>query len=306
MNVKRLILFFVLLLFIPLFLAASAQAGQGLPDGDAVVGGRIYDNWFNILDASAPESSHPLWASQETNTREGAVTWRCATCHGWDYKGADGAFGEHSEGYTGFPGIMSVIGQSNDEIRGWLDGTKNPEHDFSPYLTKQAENDLIAFLRTRLIESKLLIDSTTRAALGSKGDGEHLYNTTCENCHGGDGEKLNMGSVKNPEFLGDVAARHPWKFVHKVRFGHPGSKMPAADEEGWSLQQVTDVLAYAQDLPLAKPLTAEELNPGALPALDFSEQGNTTGITIIAIVMMLVIFGGTSMVLLRDRLAKRE
>jgi len=49
--------------------------------------------------------------------------------------------------------------------------------------------------------------------------------------------------------VGTLAADNPWEFLHKVRFGQPGTTMPSATELGWSLQDVADVLAHAQTLP---------------------------------------------------------
>jgi len=59
-------------------------------------GGQLYDEWWKVTGAEAPTSSHPVWATQSTNTRTGEDTWRCKECHGWDYLGAEGAYGSGS------------------------------------------------------------------------------------------------------------------------------------------------------------------------------------------------------------------
>ena len=55
----------------------------------------------------APEEDHPLWATQDSNTRSGDDTWRCKECHGWDYKGKAGAYasGKH---FTGIKGVLDA------------------------------------------------------------------------------------------------------------------------------------------------------------------------------------------------------
>src|SRR3990172_1061139 len=79
--------------------------------GDPVRGGLLYDEWWVVIAedeaeahmAEGPATDHPLWKTQTTNTRTGADTWRCKECHGWDYKGVDGAYGSGSH-QTGFKG----------------------------------------------------------------------------------------------------------------------------------------------------------------------------------------------------------
>lgn len=47
-------------------------------------------------------------------------------------------------------------------------------------------------------------------------------------------------------FAGDAVRDNPWEALHKVRFGHPGTQMPALF--GYSLKSAIDVLSYAQTL----------------------------------------------------------
>ena len=57
-----------------------------------------------------PTITHPLWAQRPdktTNGQQGATTWRCKVCHGWDYKGATGAYAKGSH-RTGLGGILAA------------------------------------------------------------------------------------------------------------------------------------------------------------------------------------------------------
>jgi thiosulfate dehydrogenase len=182
----------------------------------------------------------PTDASQSTNTRSGSTTWRCKECHGWDYMGADGAYGSGSH-FTGFPGVFGASGQSDGELLAWLDGSTSADHDFSA-MGDGAMADLVTFLQEGMIDVSVYIDAETKAAIG------HLYEEACAACHGADGTMINFGDDEEPEYLSSIATGNPWEFIHKVRAGQPGSQMPSSIVSGWSMQQVVDVLAYAQTL----------------------------------------------------------
>ena len=48
--------------------------------------------------------------------------------------------------------------------------------------------------------------------------------------------------------VGLIANDNPQEFQHKVRFGHPGTNMPAAYDVDASLLNIADVSAYSQSL----------------------------------------------------------
>jgi thiosulfate dehydrogenase len=263
---KRALSFTFFALLGALCLLAAARSAGGVVNGDAIRGGRIYDNWMLALDLTPPEANHPLWGMQETNPRSGVATWRCVECHGWDYKGVDGAFGPYSTHYTGFPGLQGMVGATETEVLDWLSGSINPAHNFLFYTNTTALLDLAAFLRTQQVDMDLLIDPYTGAALGDHQAGEQLYAETCLNCHGPQGDLINFGSDLSPLYLADLAVSDPWQTVHKIRFGTPTtSRMPASEELGLSLSRVADVLAYAQTLrrgnPALTPFTSVSEGP---------------------------------------------
>ena len=85
------------------------------------------------------------------------------------------------------------------------------------------------------------------------GDAEHgkiLYNGTCASCHGEDGKTLNFGDEAAPEYVGTLAADNPWEGFNKIAYGQPGAPMPAGINLGWSWQDIVDILAYIQTLPI--------------------------------------------------------
>lgn len=246
----------VLLLALGVLLAAAVNGSQPAQNGlggDPIVGGRIYDNWMLALDLKPPLADQPLWAQQDANPRTGEITWRCKECHGWDYKGADGAYGPNSLRYTGFPGLQGVIGSSQEEVIAWLNGSNNPQHNFQQFTNQAAVNDLAAFLRTQQLDMALIIDYQTGHAYGDKDRGANLYEAACAACHGERGDAINFGRGDLPLYMGDIASADPWRTVHKIRFGAPATRMPASEDLAWSLAKVADVLAYAQTLPRGNP-----------------------------------------------------
>ncbi|MBI4267669.1 MAG: c-type cytochrome [Chloroflexi bacterium] len=216
-----------------------------------VLGGKLYDNWIKTAGVATPAGNSPLWATQTTNTRTGADTWRCKECHGWDYKGKDGAYGKGSH-LTGFPGVSSAAAaKTTAELVAILKGSANPNHNFSSYLNEEQITALANFLKVGAVidEAQYIDYSTKKPKSADAARGKQLYDSSCAACHGTDGKLLNFGSEAEPEFPGTIAVDNPWEFLHKVRFGNPGAPMPAGEEQQWSIQQMVDILAHAQTLP---------------------------------------------------------
>ncbi len=234
-----------------LALAGFATAQAPSPSGVAA-GGKLYDKWWKAVPGvKEPVGDHPLWALQDTNKRKGLDTWRCKECHGWDYKGKDGAYrsGSHK---TGFPGVMAVRARSVDELKAILKGSTNPKHDFSSILDDAALTNLVTFAKHALIDLAGAIDAKTKKPVkADAAHGKQLF-AFCAACHDPDGKKLNFGKPDDPEYVGTIAKDNPWEFTHKVRFGQPGADppMPAGVELGWKLQDILDILAYSQTLPV--------------------------------------------------------
>jgi len=216
--------------------------------GNPARGGQLYDEWWQVLEAEAPTGDQPLWATQTTNTRSGGDTWRCKECHGWDYKGTDGAYGSGSSHFTGFPGLMNATTMTEAELSEWLTGVKNPDHDFSTYLGEAQISMLAAFIQEGIVDRSPFIGAD-KTVNGDAEHGKSLFLSTCTRCHGEDGKEINFGDASEPEFLGTVASDNPWEFFHKGSFGQPGTHMPASLNFGWTLQDIADLLAFAQSLP---------------------------------------------------------
>ncbi|MBN2387928.1 MAG: c-type cytochrome [Anaerolineales bacterium] len=300
---RRLVKFatpFLLLAGLALLAAAgSVQAQEQTPppeeqipaDEDIVQGALLYDSWFAALGVLPPEGNMPVWSRQSTNTRSGPDSWRCAECHGWDYRGAQGAYGAGSH-YTGFPDLMPLAASlSIDEIVAHLQGANDPAHDFSGYLDDQALVQLATFLKYSLIDDTLYINPVSLQVIGGDMDhGQALYESTCAACHADDGKGILFRTEGVNEYLGSLALRDPWRFLHRTRFGTAGTSMPIGYALGWTPADGRDILAYAQTLPtggeivlgeqFAPPAPEPMPVPGG-PAENFLE-GVLTGIGVFA------------------------
>ncbi len=213
-------------------------------EGDVVRGGLMYDKWWVVVEADTPSDDHPLWATQDSNTRSGADTWRCKECHGWDYKGVDGAYGSGSH-MTGFTGVIQLAGTIPNDVLAAMKGSTNPDHDFSTVMGEQDLIDLAVFITDSLVDSDELINAD-KTSVGDSAAGEALYVEVCIKCHGPGGNAINFGGLDDPEFLGHLGPDNPWEFAHKVRYGQPGWPMPSGISNDWGNDDVANVLSYAQ------------------------------------------------------------
>lgn len=240
----------MLLLIVAALMAVWGVVAAQTQDPELIKGAMLYDDWITTTGQEAPEGNMPIWGRQETNTRSGADTWRCVSCHGWDYLGAEGAYGSGSE-KTGFPGVYEITrNKTVEQIAAALKGGESKEHDFSPYLDEAAINNLALFLKDGLVDDRLYIDPVTRKVIG--GDsvrGAELYEGACAVCHGAQGDALPMRFAGQDAGLSMVAKVDPWRFLHKTRFGTPGTDMVIGADMGWTASEGRDVLLHMQNMP---------------------------------------------------------
>jgi cytochrome c553 len=245
---------FIAILLVFVFMASSSQQAAAFNPLQAAPniprGGALFDNWFKALGKSPPPGNMPIWSRQTTNTLSGQDTWRCVTCHGWDYQGKDGAY-RSGTNYTGFPSVYKQVqDMSEAEIVAHLKGSKDPSHNFSAYIDDTSLNDLAGFLKNALIDDSQYIDLVTLKVIGGNAaHGKVLYDQQCATCHGTDGQKKTLVYQGQNVTLGTLAVVDPWRFLHKTRFGTPGTPMVIGYDLGWTPQDGRDVLLYAQGFP---------------------------------------------------------
>ena len=206
-------------------------------------GGRLYDSWFNTQGIDKPKDTHPAWPASNTK-KKGNVTWRCKSCHGWDYRGADGKYASGSY-KTGIPGIMSFKGKSVDAIAAAIRG--GPHGFTKKMIDDEQMGYLAAFVSRGLDDMNKYIDFKSGDVKGDPKKGAPIFQTNCAACHGFDGRALNWGDDKDPGFVGTEANANPWEILHKIRNGHPGTEMISL--RAFDIQAAVDVLAYTKTLP---------------------------------------------------------
>ena len=206
-------------------------------DSSIARGGRLYDKWFKVIGAPKPTDTHPAWPASNTS-KKGDATHRCKSCHGWDLMGKDGAYASGSY-KTGIKGLKNMAGASNDKV---IAAMKNSTHGYAGKMSEQDFTDLANFVTRGQFDIDVVIDRSSKKALGDSAQGERYYNTVCAGCHAKSG--------KEPEDmppLGELANKNPWEIIQKIQNGQPDEVMPAL--RAFDLQVSVDILTYLQTLP---------------------------------------------------------
>ena len=205
-------------------------------------GGRLYDMWWAVLFIDPPQETHPAYPKQ--GTKSGAETCRCVECHGWDYRGKDGAYGAGPH-YTGIKGIAGMAGADPDRIAAVVRGSK---HGYTvDMIPDTALNALARFVSEGQVDDDKLIDRGTGQVRGDPVRGKKVFQNVCAICHDYDGMAWITGDDDDLQTLGAIANANPWRGLHKVLNGQTYADMPAM--RAFDLQTVLDILAYAQTLP---------------------------------------------------------
>lgn len=229
--------------------AVPAKPPTAAPElfGDPIRGAKLYDIWFEELGANPPTDVNPLWATSSTaGTPEVPEdSYRCAICHGFDYKGD-----------LGFPGIADSADKDPNGIITVLKGSSDPKHDFSAYLNNQDMVDLALFVSKEQIDVSAIISADGKPVNGNVDNGKPLFQNNCKLCHGPDGLAINFQNDAGSEYPSTIANESPVEFLTKMRFGQPGiEKMPSNVDNGWTNQNYTDIIAYVQTLPTSSLVT---------------------------------------------------
>jgi len=226
-------------LVLPFLMATNSSAGE--LQHDIAHGGLLYDNWSKISQGTPARGTHPSYPKQAK--KKGSATWRCKECHGWDYKGKDGAYSKGSH-FTGIKGIRGAVGKDVDVIVTVL---KDDTHQLTDEMMSADDfNSLALFVSQGQVDMDKYINPETRDVKGNLEKGAGYFNTICARCHGLDGLKIK--DMK--EIIGEVANDNPWETLHKIRNGQPTKEMPAL--RALPVDIAVDVLVYAQTLPTSK------------------------------------------------------
>ncbi len=211
-------------------------------------GGRLYDRWYAALGKKGPTTNHPSWPAENTNV-SGADTWRCKSCHGWDYLGRDGLL-KSGAGATGIRGLQRMRGRPVEELIAILE---NNTHRYTDDLIPGHAKERLAVFVSQGQHSVVQHFTPNGEVKGNPAIGRNLFQTLCAACHGFEGKARKLGGSADPNYLGKPfyvgtkARNEPIEVLHKIRNGHPGA--PMISLRGLPMQSAVDVLAYVRQLP---------------------------------------------------------
>jgi mono/diheme cytochrome c family protein len=220
------------------------------PLASIVRGGRLYDTWYKENGRTVPSGVHPAYPGKPPAVIDARTTWRCKECHGWDYRGKDGAYGA-DEHKTGIAGIRAMAGADPQAIAAKFSGAN---HAYGKLLSTRDAADLANFISRGQIDMDEFIDRKTLKARGDSARYAAHYHTICATCHGSDGLE-----VRTMPPLGRIATSDPWRALHGIMNGHPGEPMPPLI--ALPREAASGILAYIQTLPVQKGSRAEAGQP---------------------------------------------
>ncbi len=197
-------------------LLGSASVVAAETESAIARGGRLYDKFFAENKAAKPAADHPAYPVKGGKYGKDA-SWRCKECHGWDYKGKDGAYAKGGHA-TGIKGINGAAGKDPAGIAALL---RDKNHGYTEaQLSAKDAGDLALFVSKGQGNLAKYVDASNKAK-GDGAKGEAYFNTLCAGCHGEDGKK-----VKDGPPLGSVADNGA-EMMHKLLNGQSGEAMPA-------------------------------------------------------------------------------
>ena len=190
-------------------------------------GGRLYDRWWAVLLRDPPEGSHPSYP--QDGREDGQDSWRCVTCHGWDYRGAGLA-----QARGGDP--KAVVARLRDDT-----------HRFTPELIpERAATALALFVTEGQPPPGAAYDPATGRFDGDAERGRSIFQNVCAICHDFDGGAWIGGEEGVGDSLGEIARGLPARALHKVMNGQTYADMPAM--RAFGLATAVDILTYVQTL----------------------------------------------------------
>ena len=221
--------------------AAMSPVSSEEDQGAIARGAQLYDKWFAVIKAEKPKENHPAWPASNTK-KKGNTTWRCKSCHGWDYQGKDGAYSSGSY-LTGIKGINGMAGAELGKIMAVL---KDDTHKLADKMDERDFKDIALFVSKGQVDMNKYIDRATKAPKGGdKARGAQYFNTMCAQCHARDGSLPKDMDKTLGKQMGN-----PWEVMHKILNGQPAEEMPAL--RALDPQITADLMAHLSTLPKEK------------------------------------------------------
>ena len=202
------------------------------------LGGKLYDDLWLVLDLEPPAESNPAIPAEAAAAVR--VTWRCVTCHGWSYSGAE-------VGGASFPGLHHLAGADAEVIK---ERILDPAHPFPAKVLPDLALELLAFfIRDGLYNRADFLDASGQS-VGNPEFGRDIFEGACINCHQLDGRRYLQGEHGDRSSLGWVVRNRPEQALHKILNGVPAAEMLSL--RFLSQDQIADLISYLQALDPAE------------------------------------------------------
>lgn len=230
--------------------SSDGDTGGTTSEADKVAAGALAYAKFRVKTAGG--------SGEPTDTTDYEYA-RCKACHGWDLLANQGGYVRRDSGGGAHPAAMYVstaltgTNYTADQI--WnSSGRAITTHDdthpnYVGTLTEDQVNNLVAFLNSS--DSKFdqygTMDTTKTPVQYSfpgadTSNGESLYGTVCERCHGLPTDASNLIGMSFVDFLKQEGAYSETAFF--IRWGNPGTSMTKAALGNLTAAQTRDILAY--------------------------------------------------------------
>ncbi|NNF78255.1 MAG: c-type cytochrome [Rhizobiales bacterium] len=227
-------------------LPAGAQTAEQQLEADVgevfvlSIGGKLYDNLFTMTGQEVPKTANPNFPDYVSSKSLG--TWRCVSCHGWDYSGADGERGGTGKSLA-FRSLRKMVGLDPKIV---VTKFRSAPHGYDAEVLPDYVVDILAlFLSVGQYDRDLLLDDKG-ASKGNAEAGQPIFEGACSNCHQLDGRAYLRGERGDKSSLGWLARNRPEQVLHKIMNGFPGTDMLAM--RFMPDQQIADLMAYMQTL----------------------------------------------------------
>jgi thiosulfate dehydrogenase len=211
--------------------------------GDAFVvslGGKLYDNYWEGSGASPPAMRNPSFPPDLTVSD--TDSWRCVSCHGWDYEGAAKADGSAQQ-QKQFIGLRHLQGTDPFNM---LELFTKAHPDQNALSSGGLPLDLLLLFITVGQYDPENFRPEKSLSQKSLSRGRDIFEGVCMSCHDPNGKS---GFEVRPGMRGSLgwqARNQPKRMIHKIINGVPGESMLALrfmDEPA-----IADLVAYLKTL----------------------------------------------------------
>ena len=203
------------------------------------LGGKLYDNHWLQSERKPPSQRYPGYPDEIDISS--SDTWRCVSCHGWDYSGADGVLGQQASS----PLFVSLRNSAGKPVQEIIAALKSGRHGKIIRVLDPAQVEALSVF-VSVGQHDIAVVVFDGRATGSPERGKDIFEGACVSCHQADGKAYIQGEPGDRPALGWVAINRPAQALHKIRNGVPSTDMLSLRFLPQS--RVTDLLTYLQTL----------------------------------------------------------